>query len=163
MFNNHDDKKSDNTSMDHVASDISNDTSDNQQHMGGIGSNPIGFNDPITQPQDDPSDDGSSATAPVAMPDDTSSSTPATPSNPKDLDDIKNKALQQLSPLVGKLEQSPEERYKTIMMMIQASDNHDLIKDAYEAANSIQDEQLKAEALLGVVNEINYFTQQKKD
>ena len=47
------------------------------------------------------------------------------------------------------------------MMMIQASDNQELIKTAYEAAQAIPDEKVKAQALLDIVNEINYFTQQQ--
>jgi hypothetical protein len=46
------------------------------------------------------------------------------------------------------------------MMMIQASDNHNLIKVAYEAAQKISNEKERAQALLDIVNEINYFTQQ---
>jgi hypothetical protein len=79
-----------------------------------------------------------------------------------DLLQIKQQALQQLSPLVGHLEQSPEDKFRTTMMMIQASDNQALIKDAYEAANAIQDEKARAQALLDIVNEINYFTQAKQ-
>lgn len=78
-----------------------------------------------------------------------------------DLLDIKQKALTQLSPLVSHLDQNPEERFKTIMMMIQAADNQTLIPDAYAAAQAIPDEKVKAQALLDVVNEINYFTQQQ--
>jgi hypothetical protein len=73
---------------------------------------------------------------------------------------IKQEALQHLSPLVGHLEQSPEEKFRTTMMMIQASDDQTLIKAAYEAAKQISDEKARAQALLDVVNEINYFTQQ---
>jgi len=76
-----------------------------------------------------------------------------------DLLTIKQQALQQLSPLVGHLEQSPEEKFRTTMMMIQASDNQALIKDAYAAAQAISDEKTRAQALLDIVNEINYFTQ----
>ena len=76
-----------------------------------------------------------------------------------DLLDIKQEALQALTPLVGHLEQSPEEKFRTTMMMIQASDNHGLIKDAYEAAKQIENEKDRAQALLDIVNEINYFTQ----
>ena len=79
-----------------------------------------------------------------------------------DLEDIKRSALAQLSPLVNKLEQTPEEKYKTIMMMIQASDNQDLISEAYENAQKISDEKAKAEALLNIVNEINYFAQKSQ-
>lgn len=76
-----------------------------------------------------------------------------------DLLDIKQQALQQLTPLVGHLDQTPEEKFRTTMMMIQGADNQDLIKDAYAAAQQITDEKARAQALLDIVNEINYFTQ----
>jgi hypothetical protein len=79
-----------------------------------------------------------------------------------DLIDIKQKALQQLSPLVGHLNQTPEEKFRTTMMMIQASDDQTLLKAAYEAAGQITDEKTRAQALLDVINEINYFTQQQE-
>ena len=44
------------------------------------------------------------------------------------------------------------------MMMIQASDDQTLVKRAYEAAKSISDDKERAQALLDIVNEINYFT-----
>ena len=78
---------------------------------------------------------------------------------PDDLLAIKQDALQQLTPLVGHLEQTPEEKFRTTMMMIQAADDHSLVKAAYEAAKEIPDEKIRAQALLDVVNEINYFTQ----
>jgi hypothetical protein len=80
-------------------------------------------------------------------------------SNEDELLKLKQQALQNLAPLVDHLDQDPEAKFKTTMMMIQASDNADLIPDAYEAANKIQDEKVRAQALLDVVNEINYFTQ----
>jgi hypothetical protein len=76
-----------------------------------------------------------------------------------ELIDLKQKALTELSPLVNHLEQAPHERFHTLMMMIQATDDQGLIKEAYEAAEKIEDEKLRAQALLDVVNEINYFTQ----
>lgn len=79
-----------------------------------------------------------------------------------DLLNIKQQALQQLTPLVGHLSQNPEEKFRTLMMLIQASDNENLLKDAYEAAQTIEDEKVRAQALLDVVNEINYFTQSKQ-
>jgi len=99
----------------------------------------------------------------TAMPDDASvqqevtipAGTPA-----DDLLTLKQQALQQLSPLVGHLDQTPEEKFRTTMMLIQASDDQSLLKDAYAAAQQIADEKTKAQALLDVVNEINYFTQQ---
>ena len=71
---------------------------------------------------------------------------------------IKQDALNALSPLVGNLEQSPEEKFRTTMMLIQASDDRTLVRVAYEAAQAIADEKSRAQALLDVINEINYFT-----
>ncbi|GAC1390510.1 MAG: hypothetical protein NVSMB46_00370 [Candidatus Saccharimonadales bacterium] len=108
---------------------------------------------------------------PLPMPDLSQSSMPSSlpathedllPSagNADDLLNIKQEALQSLTPLVGHLEQSPEEKFRTTMMMIQASDDQNLVRTAYEAAKQITDEKTRAQALLDVVNEINYFTQQ---
>lgn len=72
---------------------------------------------------------------------------------------IKQQALGQLTPMLAHLDQSPEEKFRTYMMMIQANDDQSLINDAYKAAQQITDEKAKAHALLDVVNEINYFTQ----
>lgn len=84
---------------------------------------------------------------------------PDNPQTNSDLLDIKNEALHDLSPLVDKLDLSPEEKFKTVMMLIQASDDQALIPQAYDLAKKISDEKAKAQALLDVVNEINYFTQ----
>ena len=76
-----------------------------------------------------------------------------------DLMGLKQQALQHLSPLVSHLDQTPEEKFRTTMMMIQASDDQTLIKAAFEAAQLITDDKARAQALLDVINEINYFTQ----
>jgi hypothetical protein len=112
---------------------------------------------------------GNESTAP-AMPDPLSSpvsgapvadDSPAAPApGSDDLLQIKQEALQHLTPLVGHLDQSPEEKFRTTMMMIQATDDQSLLKGAYETAKQITDEKVRAQALLDVVNEINYFTQQ---
>ncbi len=86
-----------------------------------------------------------------------------TPAPSSDLIDLKQEALQSLSPLVEQLDQSPEEHFRTTMMMIQATDDSSKIRTAYEAAQKIEDEKVRAQALLDVVNEINYFTQQTQN
>lgn len=91
---------------------------------------------------------------------DDSGSAPSLPAEASDLLDIKQEALKQLSPLVGHLNQTPEEKFRTTMMMIQASDDQSLISQAYQAAQEITDEKTRAQALLDIINEINYFTQQ---
>jgi hypothetical protein len=109
-----------------------------------------------TQADDNSSDDNTST--PIVNPgasDDNADKS----ADSDELNEIKKQALSQLSPLVNKLDQTPEEKYRTLIMMVQASDNKDLIKEAYEAAQKISDEKAKAEALLTIVNEINYFSQ----
>lgn len=97
------------------------------------------------------------AAAPAAQPAATAPAVSADQAN--DLLGIKQQALQNLTPLIDKLEQTPEDKFRTMMMLLQASDNPELVKNAYEAAQAIADEKVKAQALLDVVNEINYFTQ----
>lgn len=145
-----------------LASDGTSDASQPAPTLG-LGSNPAVLQPAYPADMDSPQEEPT--TAPAVVSEDTSTSAPVVPApSPStapagDLEDIKKQALEQLSPMVSKLEQAPEERYKTLMMMIQASDNQDLIKEAYEAAKQIEDEKIKAEALLSIVNEINYFTQ----
>lgn len=79
---------------------------------------------------------------------------------PDGLLELKQAALQELTPLIDHLEQTAEEKFRTMMMMIQASDDQTLLSEAYQAAQTIEDPKARAQALLDVVNEINYFTQQ---
>jgi hypothetical protein len=104
----------------------------------------------------EPSDNSAPAAQETVVP--SNDPAPAAPVG-GDLLDIKQQALQALSPLLGHLDQTPEERFRTTMMMIQAADNQSLIPTAYEAAQQIGDEKTRAQALLDIVNEINYFTQ----
>ena len=76
----------------------------------------------------------------------------------EDFDLVKKKALDDLIPIIDKLDLPPEEKFRTIMMMIQSSDNQNLVKAAYVAAHSIEDETARAQALLDIINEVNYFT-----
>ena len=98
---------------------------------------------------------------PIPSPSPASDPSPSTAQNQDQLVSLKSQALSSLAPLVNHLDQSPEEKFKTTMMLIQASDDSSLVKDAYEAANEITDEKARAQALLDVVNEINYFTQKE--
>lgn len=107
--------------------------------------------------------DGNAAGSPFDTPAPATPDPAQTPSDSPVSDEllsIKQEALQALTPLVSHLEQSPEEKFRTTMMMIQASDDQSLLRDAYTAAKDIADEKARAQALLDVINEINYFTQQ---
>lgn len=79
-----------------------------------------------------------------------------------DLGVLKQQVLEELTPLVSHLDQSPEEKFHTTMMLMQATDDQSLVKDAYEAAQQITDKKARAQALLDIVNEINYFSSQQK-
>jgi len=110
-----------------------------------------------------PSDPVTDAQMPMPTPESSSEPTlsPASGTDApvdQDLLTIKKNALQQLNPLVGQLEQTPEEKFKTMLMMIQASDDKSMLGAAYDTAQQITDEKVKAQALLDIVNEINYFT-----
>lgn len=120
----------------------------------GAPAGPIGDDHPVAPPVSDQD---------LSTPEITDHASPDAPADvPSDeLLEIKQDALHELTPLVGHLEQTPEEKFRTTMMMIQASDDHSLIKTAYDAAKQIVDEKARAQALLDVVNEINYFTHQQ--
>ncbi len=130
---------------------------------GDVGYVPAPPSDPVQSTDNpEPSEELEEAVAPTPAPEDQTEPTTSasSPDANEELLEIKQQALQQLTPLVGQLEQSPEEEFRTTMMLIQASDNQELLKKAYQAAQAITDEKIKAQALLDVINEINYFTQQ---
>lgn len=121
-------------------------------------SEPAGNNDGGFMPM--PSEPPQASTPEPTTPEPATEATPAPAAD--DLLEIKQQALQQLTPLVGHLDQTSEEKFRTSMMLIQASDNQALLKDAFEAAQQISDDKVRAQALLDVINEINYFTQNKQ-
>jgi hypothetical protein len=116
---------------------------------------------PDTTPATSTFDTAPSTPTAVTVTDDSDSSSSSGASDSKLLD-LKQQALQQLTPLVSHLDQTPLEKFRTTMMLIQASDNQALLKEAYDAAQKIEDDKVRAQALLDVINEINYFTQPKE-
>lgn len=113
------------------------------------------------QTQDEPATD-QNPTQPPSRPPITPTSGSDAGTNDKvnvdELHGIKQQALQQLGPLVEHIDQEPEERFETLMMMIRASDDASLVQPAHEAAQQITDDTKKARALLDIVNEVNYLT-----
>ena len=75
-----------------------------------------------------------------------------------DLADVKQAALSELRPLIGKLDVSPEEKFNTYLLLIRSTDDRDLIAPAHEAAQGITDEAKKAQALLDIIKEIDYLS-----
>ena len=75
-----------------------------------------------------------------------------------ELDTVKKSALEQLRPLIEKLDLEPADKFDKYLMMLRASDDPALIKPAFDAAQGIEGEKEKAQALLDIINEINYIT-----
>ncbi len=76
-----------------------------------------------------------------------------------DLESIKKDALTELRPLVDKLNLSPEDKFDTLLLIIRSTDDRTLVPQAHEAAKAIEDDSRRAEALLDVIKEIDYFSQ----
>ena len=102
------------------------------------------------------------AAAAVPPPEMTPMPAPATPSMPVPaggLDELKKTALEELRPLVGKLNLPPEDKFDTLLLIIRSTDDQTLLEPAHEAAKAITDENKRAQALLDVIKEIDYFSQ----
>lgn len=99
--------------------------------------------------------------APVVTPDPVvvAKPTPRTSTaNPSDLDTIKKDALEQLRPLIDKVDLPAEEKFDTYLMLIRSTDDASLIAPAHVAAQAITDEKRRAEALLDIIKEIDYLS-----
>jgi hypothetical protein len=93
---------------------------------------------------------------PVVMP--TPAAAPGTVVTDPALESIKKDALAQLRPLVDKLDLPADEKFDTLLLIIRSTDDKTLVQSAYDAAKNITDESKRAEALLDVVKEIDYFS-----
>ena len=75
-----------------------------------------------------------------------------------DLETIKQSALNELRPLVDKLDVSPEEKFDTYLLLLRSTDDQALIAPAHDAAKNIADEARRAQALLDIIKEIDYLS-----
>lgn len=87
---------------------------------------------------------------------------PPAPKAPADapagnLGSIKQNVLDELRPLVSKLDLPADEKFDTLLLLIRSTDDKALISQAYDAAKNIKDETRRAQALLDIVKEIDYF------
>lgn len=85
---------------------------------------------------------------------------PSNPVNPA-LESLKKEALEELRPLVTKLDLPAKEKFDTLLLIIRSTDDQTLLEPAHDAAKAIEDETERAEALLDIVKEIDYFASQK--
>lgn len=78
-------------------------------------------------------------------------------SAPSDLEEIRHQAIVELRPLVDKLNLPPEDKFDTLLLLIRTTDDSSLIPAAHTAAMSIADDTRRAQALLDVIKEIDFF------
>jgi hypothetical protein len=81
-----------------------------------------------------------------------------TPSDTSSLDSIKKTALNELRPLIDKVDLPAEEKFDTYLMLIRSTDDSSLIGPAHAVAQGIADETRRAEALLDIIKEIDYLS-----
>ena len=79
-----------------------------------------------------------------------------------DLDSIKKDALQELRPLMDKVDLPAEEKFDTYLMLIRSTDDASLIGPAHATALEITDEKRRATALLEIIKEIDYLSHPKQ-
>ena len=84
--------------------------------------------------------------------------TPPAPAADGELESIKQSALQELRPLVDRLDLPAEEKFNTLLLIIRSTDDRSLVGAAHDAAKAIEDETKRAAALLDVIKEIDYFS-----
>ena len=114
--------------------------------------------DPVaTDQNDEPAIDIAKSDAPEPVTPTPAVSTPATAADPA-LDTIKQTALNELRPLVDKLDVSPEEKFDTYLLLLRSTDDKTLIAPAHDAAVAIVDEARRAQALLDIIKEIDYLS-----
>ena len=76
-----------------------------------------------------------------------------------ELENIKKDALTELRPLVDKLNLPPEDKFDTLLLMIRSTDDSSLVPVAHAAAKQITDDTRRAQALLDIIKEIDFFGQ----
>ena len=106
---------------------------------------------PVVPPIEGPTELPQPSIAP-AMP--TLSTTPSG----SDLEDIKKTALDELRPLIDRVDLPAEEKFDTYLMLIRSTDDSTLIAPAHASAQAITDETRRAEALLDIIKEIDYLS-----
>lgn len=75
-----------------------------------------------------------------------------------DLEGVKLEAINELRPLIDKLDLPPEEKFDTYLLLIRCTDDRDLVPPAHEVAKLISDDSRRAMALLDIIKEIDYLS-----
>jgi hypothetical protein len=74
------------------------------------------------------------------------------------LDEVKMDAINELRPIIDKLNLPPDEKFDTYLLLIRCTDDRDLVPPAHEVAKLIEDDSRRAQALLDIIKEIEYLS-----
>lgn len=126
--------------------------------------NPTDETAPITNPAPATMSDSTAMPEPAVSTDQaTIAPAPAVETNiDPELANVKQDALNELRPLIDKLDVEPEEKFNTYLLLIRSTDDKDLIAPANQAAKQITDETKKAQALLDIIKEIDFLSNPKQ-
>ena len=75
-----------------------------------------------------------------------------------DLDGLKQTALGELRPLIGHVDLPADEKFDTYLMLIRSTDDPTLIPPAHDIAQTIKDDDRRAQALLDIIKEIDFLS-----
>jgi hypothetical protein len=78
------------------------------------------------------------------------------PEPQSELSALRNRTLEALLPIVDNVEEAPERKFEILMTVVRSSNDPALLNKALNTAQQIHDTNSKANALLEVLNEINY-------
>lgn len=110
-----------------------------------------------------PSDDQAFTMPEIPAPAEDTAAPSFEPSQSSDnLESIKASALEELRPLVDKLNVTPQEKFDVILLLLRSTDDSSLIEQAHAAAKNIVDETSRAQALLDVIKEIDFLSKPKQ-
>ncbi len=116
---------------------------------------PAGPTDPVASAMPAPTTPISPVATPVAPP------TPPSQDS-GDLAELKKTALNELRPLMDKVELPADEKFNTYLMLLRSTDDASLVGPAHQAALAISDEKARATALLEIIKEIDYLSSPDK-
>lgn len=120
-----------------------------------------GINDQITNPAPaEPVTPVALEAAPEAVaPEASAPVAPAPATDP--LNATLHNAINDLRPLVDKLTIPVEEKFDTYLLLIRSTNDSSLVEPAYQIAKQISDDTKRANALLTIIKEVNYFMSKK--
>lgn len=92
-----------------------------------------------------------------ASPTDTQQSAPAQLTMDS-LINLKRETISELRPLIDKLNIDPADKFDALLLILRTTDDGSLLTDAHNTAMQIADDSRRAQALLDVIKEIDYFS-----